>query len=80
MHRVTAILQHLWQGVADPWGFVVLEAFDGCDMNNNNGYVHASPFTTAHKTMEPDMTHYGHLFAMAVAYEGPETLMYTYCN
>jgi len=31
MHRVTAILQHLWQGVADPWGFVVLEAFDGCD-------------------------------------------------
>ncbi len=31
MHRVTPILQHLWQDVADPRGFVVLEAFDGCD-------------------------------------------------
>jgi len=31
MHRVTPILQYLWQDVADPWGFVVLEMFDGCD-------------------------------------------------
>ena len=31
MHRVTPILQDLWQDVADPRGFVVLEAFDGCD-------------------------------------------------
>ena len=30
MHRVTPILQHLWQDVADPRGFV-LEASDGCD-------------------------------------------------
>jgi len=26
MHRATPILQHLWQDVADPRGFVVLEA------------------------------------------------------
>lgn len=25
------ILQDLWQGVTEPWGYVVLEAFDGCD-------------------------------------------------
>ena len=25
------ILQHLWQCVAEPWGYLVLEAFDGCD-------------------------------------------------
>jgi len=31
LHRVTPILQHLWQDVADPGGFVVLQAFVGCD-------------------------------------------------
>ena len=36
MHRVTLILQHVWQYVADPWGFVVLEAFEG----DNNSSQH----------------------------------------
>ncbi len=35
MHRVTLVLQHLWQDVADPWGFVVLEAIDGCDFSQH---------------------------------------------
>jgi hypothetical protein len=47
-----------------------------------NIWVYCKPFTTAHHCsrpiycVKPDMTHYVEPFAMAVAYEGLETLMY----